>query len=125
MASWSVLLALAGYEYHGPQGYLAFSPKITPENFRAAFTAAQGWGSFAQQRDGSTQRERIEMAWGTLRLQKLAFDVAEGVSTDHIEVSVNGKTCKVGHTREADRVVIVLAKPALLDEGATLEVAIA
>ena len=48
MASYGVYLAACGYEHHGPKGYLAFAPRLTPENFRAAFTAAEGWGTFSQ-----------------------------------------------------------------------------
>ena len=46
MASYGVFLAACGYEYHGPKGHLAFAPRLTPEDFRAAFTAAEGWGRF-------------------------------------------------------------------------------
>ena len=36
---------LCGFEYHGPNGHLGFAPRITREDFRAAFTAAEGWGT--------------------------------------------------------------------------------
>ena len=35
MASYAVFLAACGYEYHGPKGYLAFAPRIQPDDFRA------------------------------------------------------------------------------------------
>ena len=80
MASYGVFLAACGYEYHGPKGYLAFAPRLSPENFRAAFTTAEGWGTFAQQRDGAAQQETIELKWGKLRLRRLAFAIAENRS---------------------------------------------
>ena len=52
MASYGVFLAACGYEYHGPKGRLGFAPRLTPDKFKAAFTTAEGWGTFTQQRDG-------------------------------------------------------------------------
>jgi non-lysosomal glucosylceramidase len=56
MASWGVLLALSGYTHHGPKGHLGFGPRVTPEDFRCAFTTAEGWGSFSQRFDGAAAR---------------------------------------------------------------------
>ena len=47
MASYGVFLGLCGFEYHGPKGHLGFAPRITPDDFRAAFTAAEGWGTIS------------------------------------------------------------------------------
>ena len=76
MASYGVFLAACGYEYHGPKGHLAFAPRLTPENFRAAFTTAEGWGTFCQKRDGQASRKRSSSKWGKLRLRSLAFALA-------------------------------------------------
>ena len=46
MSSYGCLVAACGFEYHGPKGVLGFAPKLSPENFRAPFTVAQGWGTF-------------------------------------------------------------------------------
>ena len=48
MASYGAFIGICGYEYHGPKGHIGFAPKLTPENFRAPFTAAEGWGTYAQ-----------------------------------------------------------------------------
>ena len=48
MASYGVYVSLCGFEYHGPKERIGFAPKISPEEFRAAFIAAEGWGTFQQ-----------------------------------------------------------------------------
>ena len=125
LASWGVFLALAGYEYHGPKGYLAFAPRLNPEQFQAAFTAAEGWGSFRQERDGATQRERIEVAWGRLRLKSLAFDVAEDNAAKSVTVKAGGKAVAAQHAVKDGRVTITLADDTVVEKGAAFEVVIA
>ncbi len=90
MASYGVFLAACGYAHHGPKGHLAFAPRLRPEDFRAAFTTAEGWGSFAQQRDGTGQRETVELRWGKLRLRSLAFALAEKANPTNVHVVANG-----------------------------------
>ena len=69
MASYGMFLAACGFEYHGPRGHIGFDPRLSPDNFRAAFTAAEGWGTFSQQalRDGSRAGAHEEAAGGGLR----------------------------------------------------------
>src|SRR6267154_4415765 len=73
MASYGVFIAACGFEYHGPKGYLGFEPRIKPENFKAAFTAAQGWGQFVQTVDDGVQASTIDLKWGKLRLRTLGL----------------------------------------------------
>lgn len=74
MASWGVLLALSGYTHHSRRGALGFGPRVTPEDFRCAFTTAEGWGSFSQRIDGAAVRWEIRLVSGDLRLVSLEFD---------------------------------------------------
>lgn len=59
MASFGAYLALCGYRHHGPKGQLSFEPKVGSEHFRAAFLAADGWGTYEQriQPDGTLDRQ--------------------------------------------------------------------
>jgi uncharacterized protein (DUF608 family) len=84
MASYGVFLATGGFEYHGPRGHLGFSPRLTPENFRTAFTAAEGWGTFAQQAAGSAWTASVEIKWGRLRLKTLSLDAPVGNVIAHV-----------------------------------------
>lgn len=73
MASYGVYLAACGYRYHGPKQELSFDPKIRPEDFRCAFTAAEGWGVYEQKVDGPSMRVRLSLRNGVLNLRRLGF----------------------------------------------------
>jgi uncharacterized protein (DUF608 family) len=122
MASYGVFLAACGYEYHGPKGHLGFAPRLTPEQFRAPFTAAEGWGTFEQRRDGATQRETIAVKWGQLRLRTLEFTTLAGLIITHIDVTINGIPLSLVHAVTDGQVQVTLAADVHLEAGQTLEV---
>jgi len=124
MASWGVYTALAGYEYDGPKGHLGFAPRLTPEDFRAAFTAAEGWGTFAQKRDGQIQSERIELRWGQLSLRSLAFTVPENFRPVKVFVIVGARPIKIDYMLKDGRLDITLKKKLILTENQVLNVII-
>lgn len=74
MASYGTFLSACGFEYHGPNGYIRFAPRIHPENFRAPFTAAEGWGTFSQQRIKDKLSASMEVKCGQLRLSTISLD---------------------------------------------------
>ena len=124
MASWGVYTALAGYEYHGPKGHIGFAPKITTEDFRAAFTASEGWGTFSQTRDDEVQRERISLRWGKLKVKSLAFEVREGFKKAQVTVALNRKAAGCSYKIRDGRINITLAKEHVISKNQTLAVAI-
>ena len=124
MASWGVYTALAGYEYHGPKGHLGFAPRITPESFRAAFTAAEGWGTFAQQQEAGKQHEQITVRWGKLNVKTLAFEVPEQFRAVKAVVTLDSKAVPSDHTLKNGLFEITLKKKLLVSEGQTLSIAI-
>lgn len=124
MASWSVYTALCGFECHGPMGHIGFAPRMSPEDFKAAFTAAEGWGLFTQKRNENTQREQIELRWGQMNLKTLAFAVPPEWRDVQVTVRSAGRTLSAKHSLQANQVRIELAEPLLLSEGRTLDVEI-
>ncbi len=123
LASWGVYLALAGFAYHGPKGHIGFAPRITPERFRAAFTAAEGWGTFSQVRERDRQLETIEIHWGRLRLRTLQFAVPEGLGKT-AKVKLGGKSLDASHTLKDRGVLISLANDIVIEPGTNLDIRI-
>jgi non-lysosomal glucosylceramidase len=74
MASYGTFISACGFEYHGPNGYIRFAPKIHPENFRAPFTGAEGWGTYSQQRTKDKLSVSLELRYGQLKLSSISLD---------------------------------------------------
>jgi uncharacterized protein (DUF608 family) len=120
MASYGVFLAACGYEYHGPKGNLGFAPRITPEDFRAPFTAAEGWGTFRQTiRDGK-QEAQVLLRFGQLRLRRLAL--ATALRPLQVEVRLNGKPLENVATSKDQRLLVTFPAEVTLRESDTLAV---
>ncbi|MEW6742394.1 MAG: hypothetical protein AB1486_06515 [Planctomycetota bacterium] len=122
MASYGVFIAACGYEYHGPRCRLAFAPRLSPEDFRAAFTAAEGWGSFSQRRDAGGQHEVIEMRHGRLRVRALGFELPAGVALGEVAVTRSGGRVRGTHTRKGRHLEVTLASDVVVEEGERLDV---
>lgn len=86
MSSWSLLLALSGFEYDGPRGRLRFAPRCQPDDFRSFFSTAEGWGTLAQKTDGPTRRVTMAVKTGRLRLNTLQLDPLPGQPSPSVTV---------------------------------------
>jgi hypothetical protein len=124
MASYGVFLAACGFEYHGPKGYLAFAPRLTPEEFHAAFTAAEGWGSLRQHREEDKQTQQIDVRSGKLRLTSLQFQLAQDVHPTAVTVRVGGKQVSAKFTARGPEVQVNLEQPVVIEAGNSLDIAI-
>lgn len=122
MASYGVFLAACGYEYYGPNGYLAFAPRLSPNDFRAAFTAAEGWGRYTQKRSDTRQESTVEVRHGRLRLRRLAFAIPTTWKSGKVMVSSNGKEFAATLTLRDGRATIDLAGEVTLEAKGTLRV---
>ena len=91
MASYGVFLAACGFEYHGPKGRLGFAPRLTPANFQAAFTTAEGWGTYSQQSQVSDFKSQIVVRWGRLRLRTLLLTPHPTFLPAKVNVTAAGK----------------------------------
>jgi non-lysosomal glucosylceramidase len=124
MASFGAYQAACGWEYHGPQGHLAFAPRLSPDDFRAAFTAAEGWGSFAQSRTDRGMSATIRLDHGTLRLRSLGLKPRAAAAVRSVRLEVDGKPLAAAFDRRDDRITVRPASPVRLEAGQVLKVAL-
>jgi non-lysosomal glucosylceramidase len=123
MASYGVFLAACGFEYHGPNARLGFAPRISPDRFKAAFTAAEGWGTFTQQRSAAGLTAGVSVKHGRLRLKTLVL--ATGRPPARVRVVAAGKPVSATDAFADGRVTVTLATDVTIDAGQTLEVSVA
>jgi uncharacterized protein (DUF608 family) len=124
MASYGVFLAACGYTYHGPAGELSFAPRLAPENFRAAFTTAQGWGTYEQERDATGHHGSIAIKWGSLQLRRMRLEIAADAKPTSASVSVDGKPVTATHVVDAGKIQISFPDAVDLQAGQRLEIVI-
>ena len=124
MASYGVFTAVCGFEYHGPKGTMAFAPRLTPEDFRAAFTGAEGWGSYAQTQDGDQMRASIELKWGRLDLQMLTLTPVKPSADLVVTATLDGREVPVQARLQDERAVIHFSNRLALSAGQKLNLAL-
>jgi len=88
-ASHAVFLALCGFHFDQSKGLLRFDPVIQKDNFKAAFTTSEAWGSYAQTKDGATLR----LTHGTLRLTSIELPAIDGRD---LRMALNGHPVPAG-----------------------------
>jgi len=118
MASYGSFLSLCGFEHHGPNGHLGFAPRLTPHDFKAAFTSAEGWGTFAQKEDNRTLKVNIALKYGKLSLKTLAL----AGTYQSIAASVSGKPVSVAVSAGEGRALVSFTPDLVLHAGQELDV---
>jgi len=124
MASYGVFLAACGYEHHGPEGHLGFAPRLTPEDFRAPFTTAEGWGTYSQKRAGGDQKAEVAVKWGRVRLKTLAFRAPDEKQVKAAQAHLDGQERGCTFAQDGDRVLVTLAREVVVAAGQALGVAL-
>jgi hypothetical protein len=118
-----VFQAVCGFNCHGPRGRLEFAPRLAPDNFRAAFTSAEGWGTLTQTRDGKKQACRIDVKHGRLRLRTMALSV-DGVALPETGTIKTDGAGIASVRRDGDRIEIDLDQEVVLAAGESLQLQI-
>ena len=124
MASYGAYQSMCGYQYHGPKGELSFSPRLRPEDFRAAFTVAEGWGSFAQKVVNGRLSSEIDLRYGALELKQLSLGQVKGTNARGVTVMVDGKFVGAKLSVDGHHYVTSFDTPVRLSAGQRLEIAL-
>ena len=124
MAPYGAFIAATGFTYHGPQKRIGFAPRVSPENFKAAFTAAEGWGSYAQKITEQTLEAELVVKYGKVPLRTISLVPPGGKTPRKVMASLDGKILAAS-IREKDGVEeVVLGKEITLQAGQKLTVTI-
>jgi uncharacterized protein (DUF608 family) len=118
MASYGVYLAACGFEHHGPKGHIGFAPRLSPDSFKAAFTTAEGWGTYSQKSKIGNLRSLIEVKWGQLRVRTIALPAGTG----QVTVKVAGRKVASSSKKDGDRLLITLPEPVAIVAGEKIEI---
>ncbi|MDN5287962.1 MAG: hypothetical protein JWR38_4236 [Mucilaginibacter sp.] len=110
MASYGTFITACGFEYHGPNGFIRFTPKWDKENFKTPFTAAQGWGTYMQTKTGSKQEHRLKLKYGSLQLQKISLEKMDGRLVSSILVVAGNQKIVANFQQEGTSILITLSK---------------
>jgi non-lysosomal glucosylceramidase len=108
MSSWSGILALSGFEYHGGRQELAIAPRWKAADFTCFWATGSGWGVFARKQDG--KQVRIE---ATVRHGELAVRSCRGAKGERtVHVLLDGARIELGQqpvtVREGHRLTMEL-----------------
>jgi hypothetical protein len=122
MASYSAFMAICGYRYDGPEGKLAFGPRMQQDNFRAAFTTAEGWGAFSQTVKAGRQENTVELRYGKLHLKQLAIDAFPETQAGKAMVTLDGRDIDARLQKDGPRTVIRFPQGLDIVVGQTLKV---
>ena len=122
MAAYGVFVAACGFEYHGPKGMLGFGPKISPEDFKSAFVAAEGWGSFTQEVDHGRQSAEINLHYGKLELKQFSLGQVKGTKANGVNVTVDGKSVEAAFSMDEGQYIARFDSKIILRSGQHLTV---
>lgn len=82
LASFALINAFSGFEFHLPKGYIKFAPKVNENNFKCLWSLGTGWGEFAKEENKAT----FIIKEGSVKLS--SFD---GALKNVQEVIIDGK----------------------------------
>ena len=120
MASYGSFITACGFEYHGPGGFMKFAPKLSPDHFKAPFTAAEGWGSYSQRRSGQHFSATLELKYGQLELKELAICLLKEHQAGKATITVNGVTQPYSLHQQGAEVRVIFRDVQLLKAGEAL-----
>jgi non-lysosomal glucosylceramidase len=124
MASYGTFITACGFEYHGPKGYIRFAPKLSPENFKAPFTAAEGWGTYFQEISKESFTAKYTLQFGQLSLKEIGLSINAGKKIKNVLLKLDSQTIKCEFTRDENDVTLILESPIIVNKGKSLSVLI-
>jgi uncharacterized protein (DUF608 family) len=124
MASYGTFISACGFDYNGPEGYIRFSPKWGTGHFKAPFTAAEGWGTYSQERLTNGQEHTIRVKSGSLQLQSICVDKIDDREAEELHVLIANQKTPARFRMQDKQVTIQLPSSARVGAGEELKIII-
>jgi uncharacterized protein (DUF608 family) len=118
MSSWSVLLALSGYQYDAVAQNLSFAPCVSEEDFCSFFSTGSGWGTFRQY---GKKGFALDIDFGTLTLKSIDFGCKD-IHPKSISINVNEKEIACKHKVKDGDLILTFSRPLTLNTSDKLTV---
>jgi hypothetical protein len=119
MASWSAVLALSGFRYHGGERHVEALPRLALANFRCFWSTGTGWGTFAYGATGSPLTIRV--LHGTLPCRSVTA-MTRSRAAAPTSVRVNGQGADSERAPQGRATRITLKEELVLRPGLDLVV---
>ncbi len=124
MASYGAYQAACGYEHHGPKGILAFTPRLSPNDFKAAFTAANSWGTYSQRLVAGQMQAKLEIKFGVLELQQIKLRLGLNKRIESLVVMCNDEPINASFRQDGPSLYVKLNGRESVRDGETLTITI-
>ena len=125
MASFGVYDAICGWKYHGPNAHMEFNPKLTPENFKAAFLAAGAWGTYRQRISASGMTASLKVASGKLSLKKVTLNAPPHLAAAKLRVSLAGRHTAAAVAYSGGSYIVTFEQELLITGDTPLSISLA
>jgi non-lysosomal glucosylceramidase len=124
MASYGTFISACGFDYNGPEGYIRFAPKWSADHFKAPFTAAEGWGTYSQERSANGQEHTIGVKAGSLQLQTICMDKMDDQPVKEADVLIAKHKIPARFTLEDKQITVQLESSSRIQAGEELKIII-
>ncbi|MDR2627843.1 MAG: hypothetical protein LBC40_07405, partial [Dysgonamonadaceae bacterium] len=118
--SYGSFITACGFEYHGPKGYMRFAPKWNAGDFKAPFTAAEGWGTYSQKQSNDAMECVLEPKYGQVQLSSFSADAPTGKQVKKVNVMLGGKTFPAKAEQKGANVLVSLQNRVTIKAGESL-----
>lgn len=116
MSSWSMMLAMSGFRYDGPNQAVSTMPVTSVDDFLSLWATGAGWGNYSLKRQGNSTKLVIRVQGGVLGCRSCEL-YATGRSAA-ASAGVRSIQCRL--RRQHDRAIVQLEETAWVGEGEEL-----
>ncbi|MDR3269265.1 MAG: hypothetical protein LBT83_09390, partial [Tannerella sp.] len=90
--------------------------------FKAAFTAAEGWGSYMQKQTAGAMECVLEPKYGRVQLSAFSVEIPDGTKIKEVKVSVDGQTVPAVLKQKGTNVTLTFQHRRAINEGEKLSI---